>query len=224
MEDNKDLNNNTVSTEGQIKNHCVSFGGDDDAELKILFIGNSITRHEFAPHIGWNRDCGMAASSIEKDYVHVVVSELQRRYEGVRFCIAQLAIWERDYLNNEVLESFYEARDFNADIVVIRIGENIHCEEKDISALANAFEKMIRFLAVKEGCKIIVTDLFWHSNVINSAIDEACRRVGGISVSIGDLGNDPSMKALGEYEHKGVSLHPSDKGMKYIAMRILEKC
>lgn len=224
MEDNKDLQNNTVSSQGQIKNKYVSFGGDADAGMRILFIGNSITRHELAPHIGWNLDCGMAASAIEKDYVHVTVAELKKRFGKARYCIAQLAVWERDYCNQELLETFFEARDFNADIVVVRIGENIHCKEQDGAALADAFEKMVRFLAPKDGCRIIFTELFWRSKTINAAIAEACNRIGGIPVALSDLGDDPTMKAIGQFEHKGVALHPSDKGMKHIAMRILEKC
>lgn len=224
MNDNQDLKDNTVSSHGQTRKQFVTYGGAENALVRVLFVGNSITRHVVLPMIGWYRDCGMAASSIEKDYVHIVVSELAKRYGAVRFCIAQLSEWERNFGSNEIMESYSEARDFNADIVVIRIGENIHCNKDDESDLADAFERMVRFLAVKKGCKIIFTDLFWSSKIINSALNEACNRVGGTMVSIGDLGEDATMKALGEYEHKGVSLHPNDNGMRHIAMRILEKC
>ena len=62
---------NTVSAENQLKqNSCVTFFGDGN--LKILFVGNSITRHGVLEEIGWLNDHGMAASSIDKDYVHLV--------------------------------------------------------------------------------------------------------------------------------------------------------
>ena len=41
---------------------------------KILFVGNSITRHGPNPAIGWTNNWGMAASAEAKDYVHVVQS------------------------------------------------------------------------------------------------------------------------------------------------------
>ena len=48
---------------------------DDDKEdtsngLKVLCLGNSITRHEYAPSIEWFSAWGMAASKEENDYCH----------------------------------------------------------------------------------------------------------------------------------------------------------
>lgn len=38
--------------------------------MRLLFAGNSITRHGPAPEIGWDHDHGMAASGPDHDYVH----------------------------------------------------------------------------------------------------------------------------------------------------------
>ena len=220
---NVDFERNTVPSAEQIKNERVTFGGDPEASFRVLFIGNSITRHSIKPEIGWMRDCGMAASSIEKDYVHLTAAELERRYGKICFCVAQLAEWEGHTEDPGVLERFFEARDFGADLIIIRIGENIPKTVTDADKLSIAFEKMIRYFAVRKNCKILVTDLFWHHAVIDDAIEKARVRVGGIPVRICDLGEDDSMKAIGEYEHQGVSHHPGDRGMRYIADRILEK-
>ena len=42
-------------------------------------------------------------------------------------------------------------------------------------------------------------------------------------VNLSDLGEKDEMKALGLFEHAGVSHHPGDLGMKNIAERIMEK-
>src|ERR1700678_2947065 len=48
---------------------------------RILFIGDSITRHNTNPDIlarlGWDHIAGMAASSEDKDYVHLLAAKIQ---------------------------------------------------------------------------------------------------------------------------------------------------
>ena len=39
---------------------------------KVLILGNSITYAPANPAEGWNCSCGMAASSVDKDYVHLL--------------------------------------------------------------------------------------------------------------------------------------------------------
>ena len=43
---------------------------------RILFLGNSITQHGPKEAIGWNGNSGMAASSLDKDYVHILLRSL----------------------------------------------------------------------------------------------------------------------------------------------------
>ena len=47
---------------------------------RILFIGNSVTWHGPKEDIGWTGDWGMAASSAEKDYAHLVLSAVRARW------------------------------------------------------------------------------------------------------------------------------------------------
>ena len=53
-------------------------GADDDGVYNILAIGNSITLHPVCSY--WWGSWGMAASSIDKDYVHQVQAGLSQKY------------------------------------------------------------------------------------------------------------------------------------------------
>ena len=222
-QDNKDFYNNTVSSANQLSDsEKTSFGGGEG--LKVLFIGNSITRHGILHEIGWHQDCGMAASSPEKDYVHRTVSMLEEKYGKVQFCIAQRADWERDFSNPRALDYFKEAYDFDADIAIFRLGENVRLTSPEqIDVLAGAFVDAMKYLSEGRRAKLVVTDTFWRNGAINSAIEKACATMGIESVKLGDLGDDNSMKAIGLFDHAGVAAHPGDKGMQAIADRIVAK-
>lgn len=66
--------------------------------VRVLILGNSITRVRPTPDIGWTGDCGMAASAPEKDYVHLFLDGLckqtGRRPEA---CVVTIADFERQF-------------------------------------------------------------------------------------------------------------------------------
>ena len=224
-QDNKDFYNNNVSSANQLNDSDkTSFGGEDGQGIKVLFIGNSITRHGIKEDIGWYTDCGMAASSIDKDYVHQTVRMLEEKYGKVQFCIAQRADWERDFSNPRALDYFKDAYEFDADIAIFRLGENARlAKPEDIQVLADALVNAMKYLTENRRAKLVVTDTFWRNGGVNTAIEMACATMGLESVKLGDLGDDDSMKALDKFEHGGVRIHPGDKGMKAIADRIVAK-
>ncbi|MBR5188437.1 MAG: hypothetical protein IKW18_08200, partial [Clostridia bacterium] len=60
---------NTVKSENQLKeNEFVTFEKLENKGLRVMFLGNSITRHVIKEEIGWYSNCGMASSAKEKDY------------------------------------------------------------------------------------------------------------------------------------------------------------
>ena len=221
MKDSKNMQANTVKAENQLgANKYVSIcnrGG----KIKVLFFGNSITRHGPKADIGWMGDWGMAASCKENDYVHLVVSELEKRYGAVDYCIAQGAEWERNYSKTDaVLEEHYQAaRDFAADIVIIRIGENIKTEDHEKLNCRPYLDKAVKFLSGNAAI-VVLTDLFYDSEK-NSVFGEVADECGYKFVHLTDLEKDERTMAIGQYEHDGVAHHPSDFGMKCIADRIM---
>ncbi len=218
------LQKNTVSGKNQLKaSQYVTYLHPDAKGARIVFAGNSITRHGVKEDIGWFWDFGMAASSVEKDYVHLVTAALREKSD-VCACVAQVASWETDFKNGAaVLEKNFEAvRDFDADILIMRCVENCHIAEEDLDTFKKEYEKLIDFLNPNGRAKVILTTSFWkHPG--DPMIEEAAAERGYPLVKLGDLGENDEMKAIGLFEHGGVANHPGDKGMAEIARRILEK-
>ena len=81
MEINLEFLINQVDAENQVS-FPYYFDGvkKEDANYKVMFIGNSITIHEPKPEICWVKKCGMAASDAEHDYVHIVYKYLLSKY------------------------------------------------------------------------------------------------------------------------------------------------
>lgn len=189
---------------------------------KVLFFGNSITRHAPKADIGWHGDWGMAASCPEKDYVHRVVAFLDKKYGTVDYCIAQGSAWERGFFRGEeILEEYYSsARDFAADIVIVRIGENIRRDER--ADCKPYFDMAIKYLAKDPEAKVILTDNFWSDDTIHEYTKSIAEENDYVFCSIGDLSEDEGNMAIGLFEHRGVSIHPGDLGMERIAERIID--
>ncbi len=219
------LEKNTVSAQAQVhkRNYVGIFG--NAGRIKVLFIGNSITRHEPKPDIGWENDWGMAASKRENDYVHVAVAMLEEKLGAVDYCIANCGEWELHYYDGEIVCEWLKARDFRADIVVVRLGENIwNAKEKFAEVpLAPCYAKMVEYFCSNPNAKVILTDLFWRGEEIDRAIDIVAKERGYPLVHLGDLGEKGENMAIGEFWHEGVAMHPNDRGMKQIAERIVEK-
>lgn len=224
MIESKNAAANTVKAVGQIDVNKFVTIYNRGGSKKVLFFGNSITRHEPNADIGWHGDWGMAASSREKDYVHLIVAELDKKYGKVDYCIAQGAMWEWEYRRSEeVLNEYYSAvKDFDADIVIIRIGENITAKKHLEVSCKPHFATAVDFLVGKNAEKVVITDMFWYS-VYNDCLREVCEEKGHSFCHLTDLEEDEKTMAIGLFEHKGVAGHPGDYGMKCIADRILSK-
>ncbi len=217
------IDKNTVAAENQLdESRKISFE-ENGKGVRILFIGNSITRHAPKESIGWRYDWGMAASSKENDYVHVAKKAILEVAPEAAFCICQAADWEKNYKNGEnELAKFVKAKDFNADIIVIRLIENCELKDFDAEIFEKEYTKLINFFNKNETAKVIITSSFWkHTG------DDTLKSIADKNkfdfVYLGDLGEDAQMRADGLFEHEGVAAHPGDRGMSTIATRIFEK-
>jgi hypothetical protein len=164
----------------------------------------------------------MAASSREKDYVHLLESAVKKLDGDASFCVCQVADWERSYKNgSEVFSLYGKAREFGADIIVLRFVENVNPREFDPESFKSELKKLIEFLNGTGKAQLIFTTSFWK-HPADAQIRTLAEELGAPCVALGDLGEDDSMKAVNLFDHKGVANHPGDKGMEAIANRIFE--
>lgn len=215
------IEKNTVKAENQLaKNQFIAFINPEGKGKRVLFVGNSITRHGIKHDIGWHNDWGMAASALEKDYVHVVAKEVLQKDSEATFCVCQAAEWECNcYDGEKTFEHFKAARDFKADIIIMRLVENCPRDNYNSDLFMEEYGKLVSYLNGSRKAKIIITTGFWK-HIADGAIREYARRNEYPLVELNDLGEDEKMKAIGLFEHDGVANHPGDLGMEKIAERI----
>ena len=216
------IEKNTVKSDNQVKASTFSFN-ESGTGTKVLFVGNSITLHGILPDIGWHWQFGMAASAEENDYVHLIMKKFTETDSNAVFKIAQVAKWERGYKNgSDYLENYKDARDFNADIIIMRFIENCPHDNFDNEAFKREYIKLLEYFNPSGKAKVVITTSFWKHKG-DSTIMEIGEELGYPVIYLGDLGEDDEMKAIGLFEHSGVANHPGDKGMAAIAERIMEK-
>lgn len=217
------LNKNTVKGQNQLKeSEMVRFDNPDGRGVRVMFVGNSITLHGILHDIGWHNEWGMAASAKDKDYVHILMRDIKKENPDAAFCICQVASWETKYRDGASTYHLFEgARDFGADIIVMRFIENCSAEDWNNSVFKKELRGLLNYLDSKGDARIILTTGFWkHPG------DGAIREYGEENklpvIELGDLGEDNKMKAIGLFAHEGVANHPGDLGMEKIAERIFK--
>lgn len=210
---------NTVSAENQVVLSSEVYRlGDPAARIKILILGNSITRHGPKPEIGWNYDFGMAASEPEHDYVHRLYRHLIRGGYDVQFYVRQASYWEVHFRDDDVLDHFREEHELSPDLILFRMGENAaKFVNTDIES-AEFEEKLRELIAYLNRCKspVVYTTGFWRHAPVDDAIVRASAGVGAV-VDLNFLGRSEENMAIGQFAHNGVAHHPNDRGMACIA-------
>lgn len=195
-----------------------------------LAIGNSITLHEIDDY--WWSLCGMAASELSKDYFHLVTEELMKHNSLVNSYAYGSSVWETmAHDRAEALSLIDPYLNEHINLITIQLGENAI----DLTTFESDYEYLIRHIKQKcPNAQIITVSDFWENgerDKMKFRASERCNvRVADISAIkdnhdymcgidsevIGDDGEKHIVK------HAGVANHPGDKGMRYIADRIIE--
>lgn len=193
---------------------------------RVLFLGNSITLHGPKADIGWEGNWGMAASSQDRDYVHLVLRAIDetagKRPESL---VANIADFERGFDRYDVESRLAKELAFKPDLVIVAIGENVPAltTEQAKDGFQSQTAKLLKRLKGDGGPVIVVRSCFWPDAAKDAALRQACAEVGGIFVDIGALGREEANFARSErdFTHAGVAGHPGDRGMRAIADAIL---
>ena len=131
---------------------------------KIRFLGNSITLHGPKADIGWTGNWGMAASAEDKDYVHLVTSALARQ-TGVapQITVRNIADFERNYATHGVDAQLNDAFDFDPDLVVLAIGENVPALDSEVAKakFKAGVMSILRCALAKRHPLVVVRSCFW---------------------------------------------------------------
>ncbi|TDE18188.1 SGNH/GDSL hydrolase family protein [Dyadobacter psychrotolerans] len=191
----------------------------------ILIIGNSITKHPLAPF--WWGNWGMAASTKEKDFVHLLVSLLRQRSPSIDFSVLQASGWERNH--EKFVFAAYDSVFLNKpDLVIIRLGENV----KELAGFDQSYLNFINYIKEKSpAARIVVTGNFWTNHAKDLAIKKAAESAKVLYIPLDDLDTKENKSSIGAIvtgddgakhviDHNGVANHPGDEGMKQIAERI----
>jgi hypothetical protein len=200
-------------------------------EYRILFIGNSITRHEFNDNtikaLGWDHLSGMAASTESKDYAHLLSSRIQEKLPGRNVEI----YFHRAGGNGSVkgrLATIDSVKFFRPDLVVIQMGEHEKAEDgqqtlkKNYDSLLHVFDDWPtrpRILCTGVWCPQKVNGSSsgytgWVAT-IEQTMERECRENKIPFVSVEKYALDPRYHGWGTSE--GVKWHPNDKGMEAYA-------
>ena len=215
---------NNVDRNNQINGGNIYYINGDELsdETKVLIFGNSITRHGIKPEIGWFNDCGMAASSINRDYVHALFDLMKTGGYNPCFLVSQAAKFEADFYKRDALDFLSEERGFKPDIIILRLGDNVYHGDND-GAIIPAFESLINACAVKS-TRVIVTGSYFVNENIEPLLKKLSDKNGYEFVELCDISLKPENRGgKDKFWHDGVALHPGDNGMKIIAERLLKK-
>ncbi len=204
---------------------------------RILFLGNSITLHPPLAERGWHGNWGMAASALDKDYVHQLTSQINQLTGGsLRLALVDPAkknadgsamLGEANVVNiADILERSYAKYDperlraqvaARPDVVVLQFGENVRMDAFDAAAFTRALERLVADLKASSDPVIFFTSQIYGTH---PALERIKQQV---------VAADPGRRVLvdlgafrGDAKNNGFLDHPSDQGMRLIADTLLK--
>lgn len=180
----------------------------------VVILGNSITYSPPNASLNWTGNWGMAATTADNDYVHLLTARFRQVNDN---CIVQaknIAAFETNYNDYDFDTELKLYRDSKPDLLILRIGENVPTSFDSV-AFAKRYQALIAYMKQdNQKMRILAAGSFWPGH---DYINEIMRRYTPF-ISLATLGADRN-----DYSYDRVNLaaavqqHPGDKGMKAIA-------
>ncbi len=206
----KNLQENIVPAVNQVKQLVFPH---ENSGIRILFAGNSITKHSPKPQIGWHNDCGMAASAPEKDYVHLLMQKIWKYDANAAYCIAQVGSYEANLFTASPEQNYRKAAEFQADILIMFFGANVpksyDTDPNPPKTFGRAYEEMRNFLNAGNHAAVFHSQGFYIRPKLDAEKLAVAAKYGDSFMRLGDI--------VTRKETHGQFNHPSDLGMKQIA-------
>ncbi|MDF2181955.1 SGNH/GDSL hydrolase family protein [Neptuniibacter sp. CAU 1671] len=206
--------------------------------FRVLFIGNSITRHGVKENIGWHHVSGMAASEENKDYVHILASKLRNELSPT-----PVDLYNHTGGSGSVIRRFKtidQVLVVRPNLVVIQLGEH-EKPETGLQNIRDAYHGLVRTVTELQTKPIVICVGPWAGLIGNYGNEEermtrakleysgfkgqvqgimrdVCERHGSPFVSVADLTLEPNYFGFGDTW--GVRWHPNDRAHAMYADRI----
>lgn len=203
---------------------------DKKEDYRWLAFGNSITQHGVCNY--WWNNIGMAASTEEKDYFHLVLRQLEKKHGQVNALRQNIGLWEIQATDRtEVLDVYNDCLKESWDLITLQFGENI----QDTTTFAQDCEEMLNHIKTRAPkSRIVMLGNLWERGDCEKMKQAAAKKYGieyiymdeikdnkeyesSIGATVYDAEGNPH-----KIEHQGVANHPDDRGMQYIADAILK--
>jgi hypothetical protein len=182
---------------------CLLSGGKNAFSGSLLVVGNSLTKNGPAHEIGWTGNWGMAASSADKDFVHLLV----KKFEAHTINKIDLSIIDGHPLETNFFKETdnkpLDAVDGTYEYIVLEIGDGIDFKSPLKGEFQNRYRDLVGQLKRKLGKNGILVCLgkWWPNDVIDDQIRSACEGGKGKFVSLKPISLRIESKASHERQH-----------------------
>lgn len=195
-----------------------------DSTITCLFLGNSLTYHAVIDEEPAEGKRGLTATSVEKDYVHVLLKTISKEHHvNIKYSILNIAQFERTFTKYSFeMAKLALAENKQPDYLFVQIGENV--AKDDIMDPKKYEDEYTKLLALFPQSIRIITIPFWPSKEKEYATTNIAVKSNSYLVDISHLGDgtDPMnfSSSYKDYKMPGVGSHPGDYGMANIAKSI----